>query len=292
MLRRGAARSAGRVVLAFVLGSGWLAALADDSASRVWFSDHKKLKSIDTSTNQVDISIAIDHPLKALASDDDGNVWCAFSSRLTKFDAAGATLIDLDLAQLNGNVKHPRFLAVNPYRGSVWVASNHDVMLITKGGEKTAEWHAGADIEGIALDIDESLWVMGHRELAHISPSGALLHSVSIDKKVPDPNLIAVDGLGSTVWIVANQKLLKFDANQPDVAPQLFDLPIKIRAADVHPVFGTLWLAGDKQLLMYDRNGRALSPWHSHPISATSMILSTTPTDRRCGSPERRVWFV
>lgn len=254
----GAARSVVRVVLAFVLSSGWLAAHADDATSRIWFSDHKTLKSVDTATNQVDVSIAVGTPPKALGADADGNVWSASNSGLTKFDSTGTTLVDLDLKRFDTNVKHPRFLAVNPYRSSVWVASNHDVMLIAEDGDKAAEWHADGEIEGIALDIDESLWVMGQRELMHVSSSGVLIGTVAIDKKLPDPELIAIDGLGGNLWIVANRKLLKFNINQPDVAPQIFDLPAKVRALDVHPVFGTLWLAGAKELLMFDRTGQAL----------------------------------
>lgn len=255
-----AARSACGIVLACVLSSGWLAASADGSPSHIWFSDHKSLKAVDTTTNQVDVAVEARNPPVALGADNDGNVWSASANGLTKVDPSGVTLIDLDLKKFNGSVKQPRFLAVNPYRNSVWVASNHDVMLLSSGAEKLAEWHSEEEIEGVALDIDESLWILGYRELMHLSQSGALIRTVSIDANAPDPERMVIDGLGGTLWVVANRKLLKFDVNQPDVAPAIFDLPIKIRAADVHPVFGTLWLAGDAELLMFDRNGQALAP--------------------------------
>jgi hypothetical protein len=275
--------------------------------SIIWFSDHESLTAVETTTDQAVRVLSVPQQPKALAADSTGNVWAAFSSNLKKFAPNGALLLEIDLPRSSLRLKHPRFLSANSYNASVWVAGGHDVLLLSKDGQRLAEWRFNREIEGIAIDIDESLWVLGHKEIARLSKSGAFLRSVALDAKVPDPDFLVVDGLGGILWVVAQRKLAKYDINRLTVAPTIIELPQSVKAIDVHPVFGTLWIATDKQLLLYDRGGQAikavalpgnigrvnsmrfdpksLSLWiggknHLFRLNSTGQLLSTIAADK------------
>ena len=141
VLRIPAVRGIGTVV--FVLAALVLVLLtpaaAQDPApaSAVWLADHKHLKRIDIGTNQVDLTVALDHEAEALAVDPtDGGVWALVQKKLSKFDSNGQTVFQVDLKGQAEKLDDPELLTLNPYDGSLWIGGEKVLLHLSAQGTR------------------------------------------------------------------------------------------------------------------------------------------------------------
>jgi len=255
-------------VFLIALSALLLPAAAQNSTfgSAVWLADHKLLKRIDLVTNQVDLTVALDHEAKALAVDPvDGAVWALVQKQLLKFDANGQPLLQADLKNLVHRLDDPRHLVLDPYDASLWVSGQKTLLHVDSQGQRLGAWTAPEVIKAMALDVDESLWLLGHRQLLHLSRQGTALHSLDLKSHVKEPDHLAVDSLGGLLWVAGKRELVRYELSHLDQPPHAVSLPsrtrgvIRVLALAVDPILGDVWVATQQDLLfIYDREANLL----------------------------------
>ena len=65
---------------------------------------------------------------------------------------------------------------------------------------------------------------------------------------------LAVDSLGSRLWIASEKQLAQFDVADLNKSPLVVSLPGEAKNLTLEPLSGTLWVLGEKKLLGYDNN--------------------------------------
>jgi len=243
----------------------------------VWFADHDTIKAIDQETNTLTRVIDLITKPDALAVDrDSGDVWLLLNRHLVRLSVQGNELVDVDVSRLRPDIDHPEFLTISPYGGSPWVAGGTEVIKFSSAGQPLAYWRAQRKIDGIALDVDDSLWVLADRQIHHLSVDGVPLTSLNLETRLLGTERLAIDGLGGVLWIADIRRLLRLTLGQAMNTPGEFTVPnlsddepetaddtneqtlYLARALAVHPVFGTLWVATFKHLRLFDRAGNHL----------------------------------
>lgn len=229
------------------------------ASPEVWVAQHKSLLRLDTSTNSPDGTVALSDEAEALAVDSrTGAVWALSHKRLSKFERTGQWLLDIHLKDLDPEFDEADGIALNPYEGAVWIAGKKQLLYLDTSGAKRIAWSAPDKIKAIAIDLDETLWVVTKHELLHVAEDGRTLATLDLKPHAKDAKHLVVDGLGGLLWVVEERALLRFELNRLDQPPQRISLPKnqdESEAVAAHPIFGTLWLAGKDALLLYDRSG-------------------------------------
>jgi hypothetical protein len=273
--------AAARGCLLLALAVAPSAFAGNDPLSAVWLSDHKTVKRLDPATNQVVVAVGLARKPDALATNPaDGSVWVLSEKRLQHFDAsAGHFLREIDLRALATRFDEPKQLALNPYNGSLWLGGERTLLHVSKEGSKLLEWQVPGELEALAIDPDESLWLLTHHELLHVSPAGRLLDQLDLRRHAEEPDSLAIDGLGSLLWIAGKKTLFQFNLANLSEPPKVVSLPAasrdsrgrredhdhyhddhreRIRVLGVHPLLGTLWVVTEDRLHLYDRQGAFL----------------------------------
>lgn len=277
-----------RFVVYFIAVSSFLlplvftgaSAIADQPSARVWFADQRVLKRVSLQTNQIEQVLAVSAEPEALAVDPrDRSLWALSDKRLRKYSAEGERLLDIDVRQLERSLDNAEHLTLNPHDGSVWIAGNKGVLHLDREGRKLQQWSTHETLRAIALDADDSLWVLTKWELVHLTAQAQTKERLDIRRHIRDPRYLAVDSLGATIWVASIRQVRRFnllDINDPPqtVSPAMAqpeeadesddrreheaacdrDLS-RIVAIDARPVFGTLWVLTGEALRLYDRSG-------------------------------------
>lgn len=259
-----------------------LAAGPPDAA--LWVADHERIERINPATDQITLTVSVGHDVRALAVDPrDKAVWVLTEKRLVKFDSSGHSLLSIELATLTPPLDEPKLLALNPYDGSLWVGGEKTLRHLDDQGRNILDWRASGHLRAVALDADESLWILVNTQLLHVSAQGKMLAALDVGGLVKEPRRLAVDSLGGIAWIAGGAQLVRFDLTDPNQAPRQISLPPvkqkaqhegdngkdreegdddkneknsrKIAALGVHPVFGTVWVTTRDRLLLFDRSG-------------------------------------
>lgn len=255
------AKGAARLLAAFVLLAVSVPSVTAPPAapSDIWVALHKTLLRIDPASDRASTTVDVPDEVEGLAVDPrDGAVWVLSHKRLGRFDRIGQSLLDVRLKDIEPKFDEADAMVLNPYEGSVWVAGKKQILYLDQAGAKRLSWSAPNKVEAIALDLDETLWVLTKAELTHIAEDGRVVSTLDLKPHSKDPKTLVVDGLGGLLWLVEKKTLLRFDINRLDQPPLRIPLPNgqdEVETAASHPVFGTLWLAAKDQLLLYDRSG-------------------------------------
>lgn len=259
-----AAFQAALVVIALaVLLTHHFSIAASPPTATVWVADQKTLKQVDPSVNQFIRSLVLAQKAEALGVDPtDGALWALSNKHLLKFSAIGTPILDLDLKRLFPGFPDPKQFILDPYDGSLWVAGEKTFMHLSPTGQKLSEGSVPDNIKAFALDTDQTPWVLTEKQLLHLSIQGSNSNSLTLKPFIEDPKQLAVDGLGGVIWIGSEKRLVQFQLNTLTQPPLTVPLPtslpapgeFKIEVLGIHPVLGTLWVAGKDTLLRYDRN--------------------------------------
>jgi len=247
------------VVLALLVLFATVPASGAEAGGFLWVADHHALVRIDTESNQAEPLGSLSHKPEALAIAGN-STWVLLKKELIRYDNTGKAVEEIDLSVLGVEAGEGGRLAIDPYDDSVWVAAGKLLSHVV-GGKRGLQWQAPERILDIALDPDESLWVLTQKQLLLIDGNGVVRESVDLHPAIKDPAFLAVDGLGGIVWIAGHKHLYVLDTNKLDIGPQ--PVPVSgheqfegdVRSIAVHPVFGTLWLLTKGRLWLYDRAG-------------------------------------
>ncbi len=253
-----------------------------------WVADHKLVKHVDPARHLYDQQLVLAHEAEALAVDPkDASLWVLVEHRLLHLAGDGRTLLDLALKQFAQGLGDPRLLVLNAFDGTLWVGAEKTVLHLSVSGQLLAKWSSSDELKAIVLDLDENLWALTKKRVVHLSPQAAVLHSVAISGVLPEPEYLALDRLGGTIWIAGKQELYRLDLGDLSKPPSVVKLPQvssfapsessatgvagseprKIEGLVANPLSGDLWLVADF----------AIKPYTPQP----PMISTTTYTP--CG---------
>ena len=156
-------------VFAFVALS--LCCLSFALADALWFSDAQGLHRINTDTNTIVLTVPMQGIVALTLNQKDNTLWALMPDRLIKVN--GAALLRLDLKSLSTNFNVTRKLALNPSDDSVWIAGGNNIFHLDANGITLAGFASPAIVQDIALEQDQTLWVLGRNQLLHYSYSAA-----------------------------------------------------------------------------------------------------------------------
>jgi len=178
----------------------------------VWFADHKIAKQVDTGTNTVTQSFTVDHDIEALAVVPETNaLWVLSDKRLQRYGADTTLQRDIDIKTLAAKVDDPEALALNPYDQSLWLALEKTLIHLDADGAKQFDRTVNDKIKALSLDLDESVWVLTKKELVHFDTNGSVVDTVDLKALSVKADHLALDALGSMLWLAGEHTLYKFD---------------------------------------------------------------------------------
>lgn len=236
---------------------------AASPAAAVWVADQKQLKRVDPAVNQYVQAITLQNAAEAIAFDAKNNVlWALANKHLLKFTSSGALIADFDLSPPSQPTEALKRLVLDPYDASLWVAGEKTVLHVSAQGQILLKWTSSQNLQAIALDPDQSLWVLTQNGLTQLSVAGTVLSNLAIPNTlIPDPTFLAVDGLGGYLWVAGKKQLVRLDANDLTKPPLAAPVPAsvngtnnKLEALLTHPLFGTVWAVSSDTLLLFDRD--------------------------------------
>lgn len=176
------------VVLGFSLAS---------HAASMWFADENALYRIDGQTNQISHTVLFDHVRSMAVDGSSGGVWAASDKYLVRFDATGAMQLNLDLNQVGLNKIEQ--ISANVYDGSAWVSVDDAIVHFDRQGNLLGKWGT-KNIRQIAVSLDESVWLLGNKNLSRVSTLGSVLGSWDLHAAVhPEPKYLALDSIGDRI---------------------------------------------------------------------------------------------
>src|SRR5882724_696926 len=111
------------------VAGGLLAALVSVAhANCLWVTGDDVIRQVNTDTNAEILHVRLDEPLRMAMDAGSCGIWVLQNDqrRLRRFDEHGAPQLDLQLRDLRladprWHLDNVRFLAIDPYDGSVWV---------------------------------------------------------------------------------------------------------------------------------------------------------------------------
>lgn len=241
-------------------------AYASDVTRPVWFSTHQMLYQLDPATHLIAATPELSDKPGALAVTPEGDVWVLGKKRLRRYDATQQLRQEVEVStQAKTPPETLRQLLLNPYDGSLWVAGKQQIFHLDARGKLLSDRRLPDKIKGLSLDIDETLWVFTAKQLLHLSSSATLLYALDLKGLLQEPKCLALDHLGSRLWLADERQLLVFDIgnlSQPlrrlAHAGDKAEENLHCEAMAVHPLFGTLWALTKSHLLIYDRDGNPL----------------------------------
>ena len=257
--------------VATFIGLSFIPAFAQDSSipAVVWFTDHRNLVQVDPKSDQTTLNLAIPYESSALAVDPtDGSVWLLGSRQLQKYDRTGVFMQAIDLRSLSTGLGEAKQLLLNPHDSSLWLAGERTVLRLNADGSLAGGTKLTDSVRSITLDMDDHLWVITERQLLRLSPSLTIQAAQSLQSMLASPRYVAVDRLGSRVWIAGQTELVAVATD--NLAQPLARIALTSAARDrshlgtiealaVHPVYGTVWAATRQALHIHDRLGRPLT---------------------------------
>lgn len=249
--------------------------------SAIWLATHTAVYRVDPAANRITASLPLPREAEAVAVDATlGGVWVLAHKRLYRFDAATTGLVaEYDLKRLSSKLEDPERLLLNPYDGSLWVAGGKSLLHLDSLGRPLIEWRAPEEITAFALALDESLWLATKSELLQLSGSGTVLARISLAGLLNEPRAIAIDSVGSALWLASDKTLLKFnlkDLSQPPII--VYQTKDETKGKDkkkekdededggghltqlaIDPLSGRLWAASKTEIRSFDRAGALLA---------------------------------
>jgi hypothetical protein len=239
------------------------------AADSLWVATGTHISRLDPTTNQISQTLDLASPSQALAVDpQDGALWALTAPTLSKFDTDGNHILELDLSTLGSGIEGARRLQLNPYDGSVWVGGSRLLWHLNRDGKSISSWSSPENIYALALDLDESLWVLTDSQLWHLAPSATPISTTPLSSFLNQPRYLALDPAGRRLAVADSHAVLQYDLSDLTQPPARFDLTsasggsttdgptaATIIALGADPLAGTVWVLTPDNLLVYDRAG-------------------------------------
>lgn len=246
-----------------------LACVASSSAlwaeqTAVFLADHQRIHRIDPAINAITQAAALTSEPEALVVAQNGCVWVLAGKRLLRYGATLAYEQDIDLSRAAAGFEAGKQLIANPYDGSVWVRAEKTIVRVGADGVVQNSWKASDDLTTIALDPDETLWVLAKKQLWHLGKDASVLQTFATAGVIKEPELLAVDRLGNRLWLSNGKELVAVGTDSLQLLSRI-DLKTSLASGDedssrakalaTHPIFGTVWVVTKTALVLFDRDG-------------------------------------
>lgn len=242
-----------RILLATLASLGVSIAQAANP-SLIWFSSGDTLYQVDGTANDLVRSL----PIKAagrLAVDGHGAAWVATDTDVAKFDADGRARVQSTLKSL-GLARQP-ILAVDPFDDSVWLADSKVVLHLDANGQRLVTLATPlADVRQARVGLDQSVWLLGNKQLANVAPSGATLATFELHQlTIAEPKDFIVDDLGAAIWLAGERELLQVDRGSASLPLHRVTLQHPVDALALQGDSEVAWVLGNDRLIAYDAFG-------------------------------------
>ena len=224
------------------------------NASVVWFSTSENLIRVDATTNTITQTLPI-KDIASLAVDSQSAAWIVTAKQVSKISFDGTTQFQSDLRALG--LKEAPTIAVNPYDNSVWLVDQKTALRLDVNGRTlTSISLAGTDVRQIQVAQDESLWILGNKQLAHYSPSGLLIAGFDLHAIAnAEPKYFVVDDIGGSIWLAGEKQLIQVDLASAQHVLRRVALVDKVLGLVMQPRTGAIWVLGDDSLGVFDVTG-------------------------------------
>ena len=260
----------------FLLAFGWLLvslpALA--STSLVWFSTSDNLFQISGESNTVVQTLPMSG-VGQLAADSGGVVWTVTDKQLSKRGPDGGTLFQADFKTL-GLHSEPT-IAVDPYDNSLWLADKKTVLHLDTNGQNLRSFPTPfANVRQIQVSPDQTLWMLGNKQLAHYSASGVVIASFDLHAvATAEPKFFIVDDLGRAIWLAGEKNLIQVDLASAQQVLRRVVLGDKVIGLVLQPKNGAVWALSKDSLATYDATGTLVRNivFKSQAISGPDMLV-------------------
>lgn len=227
----------------------------------VWFADHGATYRIDPVTHQIAATLPLSEEATDIAVDPNGDtLWVLTHRHLWKFDAGTNLLWDGDLGGLAPDIEDPDFLTVNAFDSSVAVVAKKGLLYLSADSGLRFFWQAPKQINAVAIDYDESLWVLAADRLYRLAPNGTVMSDQGATPLLSGVARLSLDSLGGVMWLANKRQILRRDLTNPGALPALIGSATTddIAKIAVEALSGELWVTTKNNLQRYDREGNLL----------------------------------
>lgn len=215
----------------------------------VWVADRAALYKIDSANPHVVLSVPATKTVALAVDGRDGAFWTLSDSSLIKRTSSGSqsVVVDLNSIDMPGAVA----LGIDGRDGSVWVgegggsvtAQNKSIVRLDQDGTVLIRLASPGGITGLAVALDQSLWVLGKTRLYHYTGAGTLLASIDLQPLVSgEPKLLKVDSISAWLLVAGERRLLRVDAHSPASSNVLSPLPSSADAIAVDEADGSFYV--------------------------------------------------
>lgn len=189
--------------LALLLGGFSLQSTAD---SCIWYADKDTIRQVETSTNQNTRTVPLKNPYRLVMNAADCGVWALDKGednrRLLRYNAEGVLEREIRVRSLEPRLDTVERFHIDPYDGSLWIADERRLAHVSPSGQFLGSFTAPGEVRGMAVALDQSLWVLGKRELWRFDAQGTLLASHTLGPHLAsDGRDFAVDSVGGLIWL-------------------------------------------------------------------------------------------
>ena len=194
----------------------------------LWLGTEHVIYAYDATTLKIINQFTLGHgeELQALAYDKTLNqLWVALENTLYLYTTEGQRT---DLGRFHDAKK-----LMPDGAGRVWVASEGSLYYVDNSGAtllqlRPFQGEDGSEIQYLIADpADQSVWLASHRQLAHVSPTGLLLHQLNIGNRIYAIALYS-DIIAPTVDIIAPENASWLNTAQPTLQLKLTDVGIGV----------------------------------------------------------------
>lgn len=243
-------------MIAALLAASGLHAHAD---SCIWYADDDSIRQVQTSTNQTTRVVPFRAPHRLIMNAEDCGVWVLdkLERTLLRFNAEGAFERLIHVADLGVGLDVVDRLHVNPYDGSLWITDNWRVAHVSAGGELLGNFAAPGEVRRMAVALDQTLWLLGKKDLWRFDAKGTLLASYPLGRHlIGDARYFAVDSLAGLIWLVDDNNFARFKLADPMEEPPLqIQLQHQVTGLALDPLAGNVWVAQSDSLLAFSQSG-------------------------------------
>ena len=143
------------------------------------------------------VTLLADTPVLQIATNSDDSAWLLSKHRLVKRSRDGTLQTTVDLTTVGINAAG--LLALDPFDGSVWLVdgSGKGVVHLNAQGQSIGKWDAPGIVRALALGLDETVWLLGNKQLWHFASSGTQLAAIDLHMYTQvEPKLLVADSIG------------------------------------------------------------------------------------------------
>ena len=224
------------------------------TASVVWFSTDENLFRADSTTNAIVQTLPI-KGIASLAVDSQRAVWIVTTKQVSKFAADGSPLFQADLSMI-GLMGAPT-IAVDTYDNSVWLVDQKTALRLDANGRTLISISTpGANARQIQIVPDESLWILGKKQLTHYSTLGSMIETFDLHAvTTAEPMYFVVDSIGGSIWLAGEKELIQVDLVSAQHVLRRIALAEPVLGLVTQSTTGAIWALGKDSLVMYDVTG-------------------------------------